>query len=187
MSYEPTNWQSGDVVTSAKLNKIEQGIADSAFLEKVQTIPAISGDYTVMNTPLGDEGSEYACTIENWCVLQQVMLGLGGAFTVTVTYENGEGETDVDVAEITTHYDDGTGIKTLNQDYINPLFVDEGEAGTLAVVAVPISTNDGYVRTDLLVKPRRPQQDSVAHIEITPVDLVGTPQSLADAIRIAGF
>lgn len=27
MSYEPTNWKSGDIVTSAKLNKIEQGIA----------------------------------------------------------------------------------------------------------------------------------------------------------------
>jgi len=27
MSYEPTNWKSGDTITSAKLNKIEQGIA----------------------------------------------------------------------------------------------------------------------------------------------------------------
>lgn len=27
MSYEPTNWKAGDVVTSAKLNKLEQGVA----------------------------------------------------------------------------------------------------------------------------------------------------------------
>lgn len=27
MAYEPTNWKAGDIVTSAKLNKIEQGIA----------------------------------------------------------------------------------------------------------------------------------------------------------------
>lgn len=27
MSYEPTTWKAGDTVTSAKLNKIEQGIA----------------------------------------------------------------------------------------------------------------------------------------------------------------
>lgn len=27
MAYEPTNWKTGDVVTSEKLNKIEQGIA----------------------------------------------------------------------------------------------------------------------------------------------------------------
>lgn len=29
MSYEPTTWKAGDTVTSAKLNKIEQGIANS--------------------------------------------------------------------------------------------------------------------------------------------------------------
>lgn len=29
MSYEPTNWKSGDVVTSTKLNKLEQGVADA--------------------------------------------------------------------------------------------------------------------------------------------------------------
>lgn len=27
MAYEPTNWRTGDVVTSAKLNKLEQGVA----------------------------------------------------------------------------------------------------------------------------------------------------------------
>lgn len=29
MSYTPTSWKSGDVVTSAKLNKLEQGVADA--------------------------------------------------------------------------------------------------------------------------------------------------------------
>lgn len=32
MSYEPTNWQAGDTVTSAKLNKIEQGIKNSILV-----------------------------------------------------------------------------------------------------------------------------------------------------------
>lgn len=32
MAYEPTNWKSGDVVTAAKLNKIEQGIYGSVFI-----------------------------------------------------------------------------------------------------------------------------------------------------------
>lgn len=31
MAYEPTIWKSGDVVTSAKLNKIEQGIAGAGI------------------------------------------------------------------------------------------------------------------------------------------------------------
>ena len=29
MAYEPTSWKSGDVVTSAKLNKLEQGVANA--------------------------------------------------------------------------------------------------------------------------------------------------------------
>ena len=32
MSYEPTNWKAGDTVTSAKLNKIEQGITNAGIL-----------------------------------------------------------------------------------------------------------------------------------------------------------
>lgn len=35
MSYEPTVWKSGDVVTSAKLNKLEQGVAGGGGLFKV--------------------------------------------------------------------------------------------------------------------------------------------------------
>lgn len=33
MSYNPTQWSAGDTVTSAKLNKIEQGISDNRVLE----------------------------------------------------------------------------------------------------------------------------------------------------------
>lgn len=29
MAYEPTNWKAGDTVTSAKLNKLEQGVASA--------------------------------------------------------------------------------------------------------------------------------------------------------------
>lgn len=32
MAYEPTNWKSGDVVTSAKLNKLEKGVEDAGPL-----------------------------------------------------------------------------------------------------------------------------------------------------------
>lgn len=32
MAYEPTNWKSGDVVTSAKLNKLEQGVANTVVV-----------------------------------------------------------------------------------------------------------------------------------------------------------
>lgn len=32
MAYEPTSWKAGDIVTSAKLNKMEQGIAGAGAL-----------------------------------------------------------------------------------------------------------------------------------------------------------
>jgi hypothetical protein len=32
MAYEPTNWKAGDVVTAAKLNKMEQGIANAVLI-----------------------------------------------------------------------------------------------------------------------------------------------------------
>ena len=35
MSYSPTNWQAGDTVTSAKLNKIEQGIKNNILITNI--------------------------------------------------------------------------------------------------------------------------------------------------------
>lgn len=43
MSYEPTNWKTGDVVTSAKLNKLEQGVAGGGSGVKVLTVSDIPG------------------------------------------------------------------------------------------------------------------------------------------------
>ena len=37
MSYTPTEWKTGDVVTSAKLNKLEQGVADAGLGAMVAT------------------------------------------------------------------------------------------------------------------------------------------------------
>ena len=35
MTYEPTQWKAGDTVTSAKLNKLEQGVASNNVVEGV--------------------------------------------------------------------------------------------------------------------------------------------------------
>lgn len=37
MSYTPTNWKAGDTVTSAKLNKMEQGIANNILIVEITT------------------------------------------------------------------------------------------------------------------------------------------------------
>lgn len=44
MSYEPTVWKDGDLVTSAKLNKMEQGIARYDVVESTQ-----EGDIITLN------------------------------------------------------------------------------------------------------------------------------------------
>lgn len=53
MSYEPTNWVSGDTITAARLNKMEQGIADSGsdggwdiIIKSVGNVS--SGTYTLL-------------------------------------------------------------------------------------------------------------------------------------------
>ena len=44
--YEPTNWKTGDVVTSAKLNKLEKGVEDSGLAVHL-TITQEGGTMTV--------------------------------------------------------------------------------------------------------------------------------------------
>ena len=49
MSYEPTTWKAGDTVTSAKLNKMEQGIANSGG-SLIITASALSDNLTLDKT-----------------------------------------------------------------------------------------------------------------------------------------
>ena len=87
MSYEPTTWKSGDTVTSAKLNKMEQGIANAGgggalvvtategtlnktWQEIHDAAPLVSyynpsdGQYRWL-TAIGAEGSEYWVTFDS--------------------------------------------------------------------------------------------------------------------------
>ena len=53
MSYTPNTWKSGDVVTSAKLNKIEQGIANAGGIGVMYvefTDPDDTGEFTANKT-----------------------------------------------------------------------------------------------------------------------------------------
>lgn len=50
MAYEPTNWKSGDVVTSAKLNKMEQGIKDAGPLIVNSTLDPELGEIILDKT-----------------------------------------------------------------------------------------------------------------------------------------
>lgn len=68
MSYEPTNWKAGDTVTSAKLNKIEQGIKNSVLVANIALDKSgfahldktwqevYDADFCVVNSIIQDDG-----------------------------------------------------------------------------------------------------------------------------------
>ena len=77
MSYEPTNWKAGDTVTSAKLNKIEQGIVgniasntlivtyyndltDKTWQEIADAV--LNGQCVYLKEIIDDEGSKFIMT-----------------------------------------------------------------------------------------------------------------------------
>lgn len=84
MAYTPTNWQTGDVITAEKLNKMENGIAGSS-LEVIFTVT--TNDELVPNE-----------TFEN--VLAALTAGIpvtfktnAGMFLYLDQYEEGDSET----------------------------------------------------------------------------------------------
>lgn len=50
MAYEPTVWKSGDLVTANKLNKLEQGVANSGGIMVVHNTSLLDGAITFDKT-----------------------------------------------------------------------------------------------------------------------------------------
>lgn len=85
MSYEPTNWKTGDVVTSAKLNKIEGGVSEVA--EAYEPTVWKTGD-VVTSTKLNKIEQALAdATAESWVTV------FGGSVTT-------EGDNPAPMAEL---------------------------------------------------------------------------------------
>lgn len=61
MSYEPTTWKAGDTVTSAKLNKLEQGVASSGGV--------------VMPTYTTSDGEIFTCDTEFLTIIDAIEAG----------------------------------------------------------------------------------------------------------------
>lgn len=61
MSYTPTNWKAGDIVTSAKLNKMEQGIAAGGGIKIVHLTEedaSSENDSNLLKATIPDEPAE---------------------------------------------------------------------------------------------------------------------------------
>lgn len=57
MSYEPTNWQTGDIVTAEKLNKLENGVASGILvvnmvLDEDMDVPMLDKTYAEIESAL---------------------------------------------------------------------------------------------------------------------------------------
>lgn len=103
MSYTPTNWQTGDVVTAEKLNKLENGVASGGVYTESETV-RFSGEVTTENA----EGMGYAdieCELSD--APEQITVVFDGTeYTVSKSDIGGEnfayggiGETGPDFSE----------------------------------------------------------------------------------------
>ena len=86
MSYEPTNWRSCDVVTSARLNKLEQGVADAGGVFEVVATKNTELKGYLCNASYNDVKS----AVDSGCVVYLSMedeLNPGGEYEAAYTYK----------------------------------------------------------------------------------------------------
>lgn len=71
MAYEPTQWRSGDTITSERLNKMEQGIAGSGDVYVLHTTQTVTTDenedttYTYSSVELREDGLPMWLIVDN--------------------------------------------------------------------------------------------------------------------------
>ena len=82
MSYEPTTWKSGDVVTSTKLNKMEQGIANAGGGGGMLVVRWNEG-----MTALDTKWSDIAAAISNKLVI--LLNDTGAPNEINISYCDG--------------------------------------------------------------------------------------------------
>lgn len=80
MSYEPTTWKDGDLVTSAKLNKLEQGVAAGGGMMVVYMNP---------ETGTLDKTWQEICDGGFGVVMMEIPYGLCYEPIIKITNENG--------------------------------------------------------------------------------------------------
>lgn len=69
MAYEPTNWKAGDIVTSAKLNKMEQGIAGAGPLMVERTSNSLNKTWQEIH----DAALAFICSPDGY--IEEIIVG----------------------------------------------------------------------------------------------------------------
>lgn len=81
MAYSPTTWQDGDTITSARLNKMEQGIAGAGGALVADLV--VTADSASQGTRSGTKSSDgYIYTLNK--TAQEVLDALEGGMSITV-------------------------------------------------------------------------------------------------------
>lgn len=101
MAYEPTQWRSGDTITSERLNKMEQGIAGSGdvyALHTTQTVTPAENEgydptYTYSSVELREDGLPMWLIIDNSVGVDNTtfagVINLDSYDNENFTYSNG--------------------------------------------------------------------------------------------------
>lgn len=98
MSYTPTEWKSGDVVTSAKLNKLEEGVASSGGA----LIATLSETYS-------EEAQDYVKGCDKTLEELETAMKTGGLVVFRFATEITEEMLNVTYYWATQVYDNNTG------------------------------------------------------------------------------
>lgn len=84
MAYEPTTWQTGDVVTAEKLNKLENGVVGSSSSENL------------IATLTYNEADDYFALDKSWRDIKNA-LDAGGIVVAKNAYEESSGPVITDI------------------------------------------------------------------------------------------
>ena len=124
MSYTPTEWKTGDIVTSTKLNKLEQGVANAGALV-VNVTETDNGDSTVTFTCDKTAGEMYAACPN---VLFVLTNGLGASFVMLIDRYFFDEDTGYEFA-VTNAGAEQLFLAASAEDY--PSYTDDGGGGPL--------------------------------------------------------
>ena len=133
MAYEPTQWRSGDTITSERLNKMEQGIAGSG-----------SGEFYALHTTRTETptGNEHDAPIITYSSVELREEGLPMWLMVDVVLNNVSG---IMFYELAAYVADQHFYSYLNNDGSGePLFVND-ETGEVSLDDPFSNSNGGEV------------------------------------------
>lgn len=106
MSYTPTNWKRGDVITADKLNNMESGIANDnvLFINLQENDGSYTADKTVQQILSANEAGKICAfklqQLGNEVVVIVYNFGYDEAFGQTVTIEGGGGTLTIVVLSV---------------------------------------------------------------------------------------